>query len=365
MRFPRHPAALVAALTLAGSVAAAPRTRRAPKLTPVASQELSERLARAELLAGITEVTGPGLIVTLRHCPHVPKGEDPKAFWVLDQDVNGVLNALRAAGAEALAVSGARPAALERVLVTTAVKSDEDGLLINGTKLLPPYRILALGSGDAMRTELFRPGGVVKKAHLDELQMIELQNVPELVLPACLKTAEPKFARAATPGVTSASIAGRPALPDGAAPAELPRTPTAPAEFPQPTGGPSSPSAQPNRVVAIVPRSKTPATREPAKLPPVKPEPSLPKPIEKEPVAERNPPPVAKTPPVAPPTRPMAAGDLGLFGGKGLAKYHAAGCRFGERIDRSERIHFTTAEAAHQAGRVPCSICLPDPSTSR
>ena len=55
----------------------------------------------------------------------------------------------------------------------------------------------------------------------------------------------------------------------------------------------------------------------------------------------------------------IPAADLELFGGKGLAKYHALGCRFGERIQKGDRVFFNSADVARQAGRVPCSICLP------
>jgi hypothetical protein len=357
MRFSRPSVALVAAFTLAGSAGAAPHTKRALKTTPIASQELSDRLARAELLAGITEVIGPGLVVILRPCPHVPKGSDPNDFLVLDQDLNGVLNALRAAGAEALAVSGLRQTGAERILVTSAVKSEGEGILINGTKLLPPYRILALGGGDAMRTELFRPGGVVKKAHLDELQMIELENVSELVIPACLKTAEPKFARVPAPTMPPMVVRSVASVPAGAPPVEMPPL-TAPADPLLANGTPTAPVATPGKVAAVIPRVKVTLPKEPVKLPPPKPET----------VALKPEAPLPKAPPAAPPTRPMPAAELGLFGGKGLAKYHAAGCRFGERIDKRERVLFGSADAAREAGRVPCSICLPDAperSTSR
>ena len=108
MRFPRELAVAVAML-LAASVGAAPIAGPAAGTsgagTP-AEQELTERLRRAELLAGLTEVSGVGLIVTLRHCPRELKGVDPTTLEIHDQDVNAILNALRIGGAEA----GSEPA---------------------------------------------------------------------------------------------------------------------------------------------------------------------------------------------------------------------------------------------------------------
>lgn len=358
MRIPRPTVTLVAALTLASSVGAAPRTNRVSEPAPMRSQELLDRLARAELLAGITEVTGPGLIVTLRHSPRPLKGVDPEALLIRDQDLNGVLNALRVAGAEALAVTGASQQFPERILVTSAATSAGDGVLINGNKLRPPYRILAVGSGDAMRTELFRPDGVVKKAGLDTLQMIELESAAALVIPASRKTSEPKFAR----------------LPD---PTAAPSQPAAKPEVSLPTASNSTPMATPNRVIAVIPRAKvataplTPKVTLPTPEPapePVRPKPEVPVAKVEPPSAKPEPelskpvpaPRTAAKPATTPTSVPLPAADLGLFGGKGLAKYHAAGCRFGERIQKGERVFFASPEAARQVGRVPCSICLPD-----
>lgn len=346
-----------------------------------------DRLARAELLAGLTEVTGPGLIVNLRPCPRAPKGVDPKDLVVLDEDVNAILMALRAAGAEALAISGAGQKEPERILVTSAARAEDEGMRVNNTKLLPPYRILAIGNSSALRTELLRPGGVAKKSHLEELQMIELVGAAKLVIPAYRRAVEPRFARVPEPVVAAAAKSEAPPaaeppveqreLPAPATPSGVPAQPAPAKEAAAPPPG----SVLPNRVVAVVPRTrgaapavptslKSPAPMTEAAPAPVKPEQpetkpeapaANPEPVapKKEPFKERAPRPIVKAP-VTPPAAPMPAADLGLFGGKGLAKYHAAGCRFGERIEKGDRVFFHSAEAARQAGRVPCSICLPE-----
>src|SRR5687768_16071351 len=124
---------LCIALMLAGSAGAAPKSRRSSSTrsrstaAAPASQELAERLRRAELLAGVTEVEGPGVIVTLRHCPQKVSGADPSSLMVRDQDVNAVLSALRSAGAEALAISG-KGTDLERILVTSAARDTDLGI---------------------------------------------------------------------------------------------------------------------------------------------------------------------------------------------------------------------------------------------
>ena len=388
MRTIQPSAALIVALLLAGSVGAAPAAKRptkpkrpAPAATPVSvtTQELLDRLARAELLAGLTEVSGPGLVVTLRHCPRVIKGADPASLRIQDQDLNAVLSALRAAGAEALAVEGSKAGARERILVTSAARNTEDGVVLNGTRLVPPYRVLAVGSAEAMRAELLREGGVVKKAGLDQLQMVEMEPASELTLPAYNRAQAPKFARvpetviAAVPATDVAQTQPIPA--NGAGP-EMPEPVKMPEEtLPPPGTKPvvSQPAAGTPKVASIVRRPKNGTTTTPQHEPetPAKPDPptgadvtppkSEPGTGKVEPPTGKSPMPGVKKPVVVPKPSPMvptAPETVAYFGGKGLAKYHAAGCRFGERIDKGDRVPFASTDAAKQAGRVPCSICL-------
>src|SRR4029077_16909402 len=91
----------ILALSLAAMVVRAAPEPALP--APDDVNQLRDRLARAELLGGLTPVEGLGVVVTLRNSPRpLPKGSDPSNLLIHDQDVNAVLNALRAAGAEAL-----------------------------------------------------------------------------------------------------------------------------------------------------------------------------------------------------------------------------------------------------------------------
>jgi len=276
----------------------------APLRAEESPQALRERLARAELLAGLTAVEGPGLSITLRHSARaVPKGADRGSFRVHDQDVNAVLNALRAAGAEALAL-GAREQgneALERVLANTAAVDGKSGLEVNASVFKAPYRVLAIGDAKALRAELFRKGGVVQRAGLDVLGMIQLEDSARLTIPPAKAPGSFRFAR--VPG------------------AEAP----------------------------VRPAGLRPAVREEPGLAPAPP------------VVRSAP----RTSPTEPPATAVAMRTGTFFGGKGLAKYHLSGCRFGERIEASQRVRFGSTTDARQGGRVPCAVCRPDQLASR
>lgn len=122
------------------------------------------RSARAEASAlggpvGLTELTGPGLAVTLSDAPRGPDGRypvgvEPDALVVHQEDLQSVLNALWAGGAEALAVAD------QRIVNTSAVRCVGNTLLLHGRTYSPPYRISAIGDPLRLRAALDAEPGV-------------------------------------------------------------------------------------------------------------------------------------------------------------------------------------------------------------
>lgn len=103
----------------------------------------------AEALAvGLDAVVGSGLSVTLDDAPASATSENPDDLVVHQQDLQGVVNALWAGGAEAMAIQG------ERVIATTAIRCVGNVLLLGGRTYSPPYTIEAIGDPEAMRQAL-------------------------------------------------------------------------------------------------------------------------------------------------------------------------------------------------------------------
>jgi len=215
--------------------AAAPPPAKRPATAP---KQLDSRLQRAELLAGLVPLEGPGLIITLRDSPRKPqKPADKRNFQVHEQDLNGLLTSLKIAGAEAIAVGAAATAEPVRVTATTAARQLPGALLINGRRFKQPYRIYVIGDQTALRAELKRPGGVIANAGLDVLQMIVIQNSNRVVVPAA-RPSQFRLARVVgQAGKPLPPAAARPkasAVPPPTRPA-APRTARAP--VPAPTRG--------------------------------------------------------------------------------------------------------------------------------
>ena len=98
--------------------------------------------------AGLTPVTGRGLVITLDDAPvHAapPAGSHPDDLVVHQQDGQGVVNALWAGGAEAMMLQD------QRVISTSAVRCVGNTLILQGRLYSPPYRISAIGDVEGMR----------------------------------------------------------------------------------------------------------------------------------------------------------------------------------------------------------------------
>ncbi|MGH2684096.1 MAG: DUF881 domain-containing protein [Actinomycetota bacterium] len=98
------------------------------------------RIEELGVAAGTVGRSGEGITVTLDDSSAVrsPTG-DPNDLVVHERDIQTVVNALWAAGADAVAVDG------ERLTSTSAVRCAGNTLLLHGTVHSPPYLVTAIG----------------------------------------------------------------------------------------------------------------------------------------------------------------------------------------------------------------------------
>ncbi|GAB4081204.1 DUF881 domain-containing protein [Modestobacter muralis] len=114
----------------------------------------AQALGRAGLpSAGLTALAGPGLTVTLDDAqlgPNgaLPTGARPDDVVIHQSDVQGVVNALWAAGADGVSIMG------RRLTATSAVICVGNTLLLQGRTYSPPFVVTAVGSAGQMRDQL-------------------------------------------------------------------------------------------------------------------------------------------------------------------------------------------------------------------
>jgi len=109
--------------------------------------------------AGLTALRGPGLTVRLDDAPRRPDGSRPAGarpddLVVHQQDVQAVVNALWAGGAEAMTIMGVR------VISTSAVRCVGNTLLLDGRVYSPPFVVTAIGDPAGLQTALNASEGV-------------------------------------------------------------------------------------------------------------------------------------------------------------------------------------------------------------
>lgn len=108
------------------------------------------RLAALSILIGTVAATGPGVTIAIAD---TAPGVSPETM--LD-----VVNELRAAGAEAMQISGPVQPPV-RVGVDTWVVGQPGALVVDGTTVSPPYSVLAIGDPATLAAAMNIPGGAV------------------------------------------------------------------------------------------------------------------------------------------------------------------------------------------------------------
>jgi uncharacterized protein YlxW (UPF0749 family) len=132
------------------------RTARAAGRADSAVARAQRAVTPLKAPAGLTAVHGAGLEVVLDDAPGQPSGGavDPNILVVHQSDLQAVVNALWAGGAEAMSIHG------QRIIATSAVRCVGNTLLLNGEVFSPPYRVAAIGPSATMAEKLAASPGV-------------------------------------------------------------------------------------------------------------------------------------------------------------------------------------------------------------
>jgi uncharacterized protein YlxW (UPF0749 family) len=105
---------------------------------------LSREWETIKLHTGLVGVEGPGITITLDDAP-VREPDMPASWFIIhDLDIRTMLNDLKAAGAQAIAING------ERVVPMSEQICAGPTIIMNGNRYPVPYVIEAIGDPDAL-----------------------------------------------------------------------------------------------------------------------------------------------------------------------------------------------------------------------
>ena len=106
--------------------------------TQLATQQ--HQLTQLQIRAGLTALEGPGVTITLDDNKNILIGDDPNRYVIHYENLLFIINDLRNAGAEAISING------QRIVVSSEIRCVGNVILINTTRLAPPFEISAIGN---------------------------------------------------------------------------------------------------------------------------------------------------------------------------------------------------------------------------
>lgn len=135
-----------------------------------------QQIQQGNKMIGLTEVTGPGVIITLSDSTRDASSVlNASELIVHDGDVLSVINELKNAGAEAISIND------QRLVPTSSIVCGGNIIEINGEKVGAPFEIKAIGLPEQLAA-LSRPGGyleILKNATVG----VELKKSNNITIP--------------------------------------------------------------------------------------------------------------------------------------------------------------------------------------
>ena len=142
-------------------------------------ENMVSELNKLRILNGLVEVAGPGVEIKI-------------SGSVTALDLQDLMNEVRNAGAEALAMNG------YRLVARSVVVGTNGSIVVDENRLNPPYRLQAIGDPQALERALIRKGGLVallEFAYPDATITVARQD--RMVLPLYQGKYEFRYARTA------------------------------------------------------------------------------------------------------------------------------------------------------------------------
>jgi uncharacterized protein YlxW (UPF0749 family) len=156
------------------------------------AKALNDELKEMRMFAGLTEVVGPGVEITLsdsaKHSAQ-PGNELSLYNLIHDVDIAQVVNELKASGAEAISING------QRIISTSTIRCVGPVVQINGVPSSAPYAIHAIGDPEAMFGGVNLQNGVLDQIRRLDPNMVRVEKKAELHLPAFAGNTRMRYAR--------------------------------------------------------------------------------------------------------------------------------------------------------------------------
>ena len=155
---------------------------------------IKTELDNAKNLAGLVAVQGPGIIITLDDTEALKQIAidagyyDPNAYIIHDSDLVMIVNELLSAGAEAISING------QRITGRTEIRCTGPQVLINGIRIVAPFKIYAIGDEKTLEGALKLRGGIISSIKADNID-VTINTSGDIMIPAYEKTITYQYAK--------------------------------------------------------------------------------------------------------------------------------------------------------------------------
>lgn len=151
---------------------------------------INDSLQESKLFAGLTEVEGPGVTLTLTDSQR-SGGVAGQAYDAIvhDVDVLRTVNELFASGAEAVSVNE------HRVSIGTTFRCVGPTILVDDVKIASPITIKAIGDPSTLFGGMNLPGGILAEFRAGDSSMVSIEKSKRMFLPAYTGSTEYKIAK--------------------------------------------------------------------------------------------------------------------------------------------------------------------------
>ncbi len=169
--------------------AARMRTQLDKLSTSVLTPEMKKEMNYAEMLAGVTELTGNGVEVTMKDSSiSLKPADDPNLYIVHNEDILKVVNELKSAGAEAIAING------QRLIANTDISCSGPTIRVNKKPQATPFIITAIGNPETLESALKMKGGVIEELQIFGIQ-VSVKKLSNVTVPAYAGGMKYEYAR--------------------------------------------------------------------------------------------------------------------------------------------------------------------------
>jgi uncharacterized protein YlxW (UPF0749 family) len=127
-------------------------------------------------IAGLTAVKGEGIVLNIKDSGNTERQNSDNDGLVHSDDILKIINEIKASGAKAIAINN------QRLVTTSEIVTAGNSIMVNQSRLIPPYTIKAVGPSDTMMSALKMRGGILEYLEVFGIK-ITIEAKPDISIP--------------------------------------------------------------------------------------------------------------------------------------------------------------------------------------